>query len=272
MSHEADGVHRHTPWFALSIAGLLMVVALAGPALLSVDPLHQTLSAASQPPSVEWLLGTDPLGRSVLARTIAGARISLGAALLASGLTAGLGAAAGLLAAELGGTAERALLAITDTIYACPALLLVLLVTELFDGGVWMVTVSLVATRWPAFTRLCHPLARAALRRPDAEASRLLGFGRLYRLHRHAWPAVRPSIVSISALQFGNALLSIAALGFLGVGLLPPQPEWGAMIAEAIPYLGDQPVMLAAPALGIFAATWCATLLGEAYAPGDPSP
>ena len=88
----------------------------------------------------------------------------------------------------------------------------------------------------------------------------------MFRLRRHLWPAIRPSIVSVAALQFGNTLLSVASLGFLGVGLLPPQPEWGAMIAEGLPYLGDRPVMLVAPAAGLCLATWSATLIGEAYA------
>jgi peptide/nickel transport system permease protein len=266
MSHEPGEAHASTPWLGIATAVVLLAVALAGPTLLATDPLSLDLAAASRSPSAAWLLGTDELGRSVLARTVAGARLSLGAALVATMATTVLGTGLGLLSAELGGLGERALLAITDTVYACPSLLLVLLVTELFDGGIWMVVVGLVLTRWPAFARLCHPIARAALQRPDAEASRLLGFGGSYRLWRHGWPAVRSTVVSVGALQFAGALLSIAALGFLGVGLLPPQPEWGAMIAEALPYMGDQPAMLAAPALGIFLATWSATLIGEAYA------
>ncbi len=268
MSHEAESGHRRISLFGLSLAALLLLAAMAGPALLAVDPNHQDLMAASLPPSSDWWLGTDPLGRSVLARTIMGARLSLGAALVATLTTAAIGTAVGLLSAGLGGVTERALLAVADTVYACPSLLLVLLVSELFDGGLWVVLAGLAATRWPAFARLSNPLARSALQRPDAEASRLLGFGRIYCLRRHAWPAARPTIVSVAALQYGNALLSIASLGFLGVGLLPPKPEWGAMIAEALPYLGDQPVMLAAPAMGIFLATWCVILLGEAFA-GD---
>jgi peptide/nickel transport system permease protein len=266
VSHEPGGSHERTPWLGLGLAATVLMVALAGPVLLAADPLHQNLMATSLGPSSDWLLGTDELGRSVLTRTVAAARLSLGAALATTLATAAIGTAIGLLSAELSGFGERVLLAVTDTIYACPGLLLVLVVTELFDGGIWMVVMGLVVTRWPAFARLCHPLARSALRRPDAEASRLLGFGRFYRIWRHAWPPVRPMVVSVAALQFAGALLSIAALGFLGVGLLPPQPEWGAMIAEALPYMADQPLMLAAPACGIFLATWSATMIGEAYA------
>ena len=266
MTHAAENGHRTTPWFGLAIAAVLVIVALVAPALLKADPLRQDLMAASLPPSAEWWLGTDPLGRSVLARTVAAARVSLGAAIVSSAITAAIGTAIGLLAAELRGLPERVLLAVADTVYACPGLLLVLLVTELFDGGITIVLAGLIVTRWPAFARLSDSLARDALARPAVEASRLLGFGCVFRLRRHVWPAVRPSIVSITALQFGNTLLSVASLGFLGVGLLPPQPEWGAMIAEALPYFGDQPMMLLAPATGLFLATWCATLVGEAYA------
>lgn len=272
MSHEPGAGHARTPWFGLALAGLMAAVAAAGPVLLAADPLHQDLMATSLPPSPEWLFGTDELGRSVLARTVAGARLSLGAALAATGITAALGTALGLLAAGLGGWGERAVLAATDTVYACPGLLLVLLVAELFGGGVWTVVGGLALTRWPAFARMCHPLARAALAGADAEASRLLGFGHVYRLRRHAWPAVRASVASVAALQFAATLLSVASLGFLGVGLLPPRPEWGAMVAEALPYFPDQPAMLAAPALAIFLATWSATLVGEAYAARGAAP
>jgi peptide/nickel transport system permease protein len=272
MSHERGAGHASTPWFGLALMGFVLASALVGPPLLAAGPLHQDLMATSLPPSSAWLFGTDELGRSVLARTIAGARLSLGAALAATAVTAIVGTALGLLSAELGGTGERALLAFTDTIYACPGLLLVLFVTELFDGGIWMVVLGLASTRWPAFARMCHPLARAALKRPDAEASRLLGFGRYYRLRRHAWPTVRATVVSVAALQFAGTLLSIAALGFLGVGLLPPQPEWGAMISEALPYMADQPMMLAGPAIAIFLATWSATLVGEAFSARSDRP
>ncbi len=271
MSHEFDAGHARTPCLGLAVMTLVLTVAIVGPALLVAAPLHQDLMATSLPPSSTWLCGTDELGRSVLARTIAGARTSLGVALAVTLATATLGTALGLLAAEIGGIGERLLLAFADTFYVCPGLLLVLFVTELFNGGIWLVMAGLTLTRWPAFARMCHPLACVALNRPDAEASRLLGFSRYYRLRRHAWPTVRATVVSVATLQFASILLSITTLGFLGVGLLPPQPEWGSMISEALPYMSDQPMMLAAPAIAIFLATWSATLVGEAYATRNDS-
>ena len=266
MSHEPGGRHRRIPWLGLGMATALLAVAFVGPSLLSIDPLDQELSAAMTPPGGDWLLGTDQLGRSILARTVAGGRLSLEVAVIASVATAGLGTALGLLAAELRGVPRRLLIGFTDTVYACPALLLILLATELLNGGIWTVLLGLILTRWPAYARLCHPLAQAALAAPDAEASRLLGFGPVYRLRHHAWPSVARPVASLAALQLGSNLLTVASLGFLGIGVLPPQPEWGAMIAEALPYIQDAPYMLAAPAFGIFIATWSATLIGEALA------
>jgi peptide/nickel transport system permease protein len=268
MSHEPAGQRRRIPWLGLGMAAALLAVALIGPSLLAVDPLEQDLGVAATAPGADWLLGTDQLGRSILARTVAGGQLSLNIAVIASLATAGLGTALGLLVAELRGVPRRLLVAFTDTIYACPALLLILLATELLDGGIWTVLLGLILTRWPAYARLCCPLAQRALAAPDAEASRLLGFGRTYRLRHHAWPAVCRPVASLAALQLGSNLLTVASLGFLGIGLLPPQPEWGAMIADALPYIQDAPYMLAAPALAIFIATWSATLIGEALA-GD---
>lgn len=272
MSHTPGGQHVRVPWFGLFLAGTLVVVALAGPALLAVDPIQQDLGAAGAPPGAEWLFGADQLGRSILARTVAGGRLSLGIALVACLATALLGTALGLLAAELQGVPRRLLLGGVDTVYACPALLLLLLATELLGGGVWTVLCGLILTRWPAYAKLCDLLARVALTAPDAEASRLVGFGTGYVIWRHAWPAVRRPVLSLGALQLGSNLLTVASLGFLGIGLLPPEPEWGAMIGEALPYLQDSPSMLAAPAAAIFLATWSATLIGEAFALRDAKP
>src|ERR1700722_8368596 len=156
MSHRPGGGHPRNPWLGLAIATLLLAAAAGGPALLAVDPLAQDLGAAATPPGADWLLGTDPLGRSILARVVAGARLSLAVAVTASVLTAALGAALGLLAAELHGAPRRLLVGLTDTVFACPALLLVLVASDLLGGGIRTVLLGLVLTRWPAFSKLCR--------------------------------------------------------------------------------------------------------------------
>lgn len=265
MSHEHEGGHGRTSWLGLGIAAALTVLAVAGPLLLQADPLAQELDAAFAPPGAGWWLGADHLGRSVLARLVAGAPLSLGVAVAATVVTAAVGCVAGLVAAgwpRFG----RVVLAVADLLFAVPALLLVLLAAGLFGGGVPVVLGALALARWPGFARATHPLAVAALAAPDAEASRLLGFGGWYRVRLHGWPAVRPVVASLAALGLGANVLSVSALGFIGVGLAPPAPEWGAMVADALPYLHEAPAALLAPACGLVLATLAATLVGEAWA------
>ena len=268
MSHLAGRAHRRVPWLGATLAAALIGVAVAGTGVVPVDPLAQDLSATFEPPGPGWLLGTDYLGRSVMARLVAAAPLSLGVAAVASAATAGIGTAAGLLAATAGGAPGRLIMAVSDTFYAVPALLLVLLAGGLFGGGVFIVTGGLILARWPLFARTCYPLARAALNAPDAQASQLLGFGVLYRVRRHAWPAVRPVVMSLAALGVGANVLAVSSLGFIGIGLSPPRPEWGAMVADALPYLRDAPFALLAPAGALFLATLASTLIGEALS--DP--
>ena len=250
----------------LCLASGLLAAAVIGPVLLTVNPLRPDLSAPLLPPGARFMLGSDDLGRSVLARVVVGARLSLGLAAAAAGATAALGCMLGLFAAQARGLLRRSLLALTDLVFACPGLLFVVLLAGLFNGGPWMVLVGLVLTRWPAFARLCFPLGCTALAAPDAETSRLLGFGPAYLVLRHAWPAVCRPVASLAALQVGTTVLTVSSLGFLGVGLHPPQPEWGAMVTEALPYLRDAPHVMLAPACAIFLATLAATLIGEGLA------
>jgi peptide/nickel transport system permease protein len=271
MSHLPGAGHCRIPWFGIAAALVLVGMAVLGPNLLSIDPLAQDLGAAFAPPGKDWLFGADYLGRSVLARLVAAAPLSLGVAAISSIATAAIGTAVGLAAATIGGTPGRVVMAVADAIYAVPGLLLVLLVGGLFGGGIAVVTTGLVLARWPLFTRTCYPLARAALAAPDAEASRLLGFDVLYCIRRHAWPAVRPTVTSLATLGVGANVLAVSSLGFIGIGLAPPRPEWGAMVADSLPFMRDSPLALLAPVGALFLATLACTLIGEALAePGSP--
>lgn len=268
MSHDAGHGHRRMPWTGIGIAVALFGVALVGPAL-GLDPLTQDLGAAFEPAGAGWLLGSDHLGRSVLARLVAAAPLSLGVALAASVATAAIGTMAGMFAAAQGGLGGRAVMAMADITYAVPSLLLVLLAAGLFGNGIETVLPALVLARWPGFARACHPLALAALSAPDAEASVLLGFGTVYRMRRHAWPAARATMVSLACLGVGANVLAVSSLGFIGIGLAPPRPEWGAMVADALPYLREAPVAFLAPGVALFLATLSAILIGEAWVAAD---
>lgn len=245
--------------------GIMLLLVLFGPVLLTVDPNRQALSAAYAPPSAEYLLGADNLGRSIAARVVAGARISLGIAV--AGVIASLitGLTLGFLSAFHGSWIRQVIMRLSDVIIACPSLLFVILVSSLLGGGIGPILFGLWMSQWPGFARLTAAIAGRELASDHVEASRLLGFGRTYIFRVHVLPAITPYLASLGALTVGANVLTISSVGFLGLGLRPPDAEWGAMIAGTMTFFRTYPHMVLAPAIAILICTLSATLIGEYY-------
>lgn len=235
-----------TPSAALAVLGLLTAVAGLTP-WLAPDPHLQDLMGSLQGPDVHHWLGTDHLGRDQLARLGEGLRTSVGLALASAALAVALGTTAGLLAALRGGLADRALCLLADAVAAIPGLLWVLLLAALAPGEKWAIYGGLVLTAWVEFFRLMRARARSTLSGAPVQAARLLGFGSGYILH---WHVLRPAAALLARLwvyAVATAVLAVAALGFISVGLRPPQAELGLLMTEALPYWQDAPWLLAAP-------------------------
>lgn len=245
--------------------GAMLLVALFGPMLLTVDPNRQALSAAYAPPSAEYLLGADNLGRSVAARVIAGARLSLGIAVAGVIASLATGLALGFLAAFHAGRIRQAVMRLSDVIIACPGLLFVILVAGLLGGGIGPILFGLWMSQWPGFARLTAAITARELATDHVEASRLLGFPPGYIFRTHVLPAVTPYLTSLGALTVGANVLTISSVGFLGLGLRPPDAEWGAMIAGTMTFFRTSPHMVLAPAAAILICTLSATLIGEYF-------
>jgi peptide/nickel transport system permease protein len=246
-----SGLHRRRA------LGAALLAAVAGFALLGplhgIDPLRQDLSAALLPPGAAHPLGTDHLGRDLLARLAAGARLSFGYALLAALVAAAAGTLLGLVAALRGGWTARLLLGLADAVQALPALLLVVLVTAFAPGEFLPLYLGVTLALWVEFFRISRSTAAGVLARPQVEAARLLGFGAGHLLRRHLWPEVAPLVATLFAFAAGTAVTTVAALAFVGVGARPPVPEWGSMMTELLPYYAEAPLALLLPALFIFA-------------------
>ena len=232
-------------WFFLAL--VLLFAALAP--TFSANPHVQNLSATLQPPSSSTWLGSDHLGRSVTARLAEALRVSLGLAFGAAALAVALGTAAGLLAAWRGGWVDRALSLTADAVAALPALLWVLLLGSMSPGSLWPLYLGLVLTGWIEFFRYVRPTAQGLLGSQPVQASRLLGFGPRYVLVKHLAPPMGPTLLGLACYAVATAVLSVAALGFVGVGLRPPTAELGIMMTEALPYYAQAPWILAAPVL-----------------------
>lgn len=249
-----------------SCVGAVVLFALLGSWLIDADPLRQNLRATLRPPSADDLLGTDHLGRSVLARLAHAARLSVAFGAAGAASAAILGAGLGLVAALRGGFLDRAAGALCDATMALPGLLIVLILAAFAPGAFWPLYLGIALALWVEFFRLVRTVARSRLTAPDVEAARLLGFGDFHVVKRHLLPDLLPSLGALFAFGFGASVAAVSTLSFIGVGLRPPTPEWGNMMTELLPHYHEAPVQLLAPAALLFA-----TVLGlQLLAGRDP--
>lgn len=268
MNNDLDLLLAARRWRPARIAGALLLALIAafavlGPWLIGIDPARQTLSRFLEAPSIAHPLGLDHLGRSMLARLAEAARLSLSMAALSVLSAAIPGTVLGLLAAWHGGWPERLLTALADAVLALPGLLLVLLLAAFAPGQFWPLYVGISLALWVEYFRVVRAAAAVLLASPQVEASRLLGFGKLYVVRRHLMPELLPRIFTLMRFGYAGAVLAMAALGFIGVGLQPPTAELGVMMIELLPYYSEAPWLLAAPILVLFFTLLGMILLGS---------
>lgn len=265
LSPPRAGIRRPLVAPLLLLGGLAALVVI-GPLVIPHDPAAQDLVRTLEGPSAQHWFGTDHLGRDIAARLVHGGVRSLGIAVACVGFATGVGVALGLVAAYAGRVADIAIMRLADLMLAFPGILLALLISGFLGGGVLPMLIGIKLALWPQFARMARAIAIGELAQPHVEAAHLAGFPALTILRRHVLPPVLRQTVTLATLGLGAAIMSISSLGFLGLGLQPPTPEWGAMISELLPYLAEAPVQMAAPCLAIFLAVLGATLLGQALA------
>ncbi|MDZ7920005.1 ABC transporter permease [Rhodoferax sp.] len=231
--------------------GVLVAVLLLGlgSAWLGQDPAIQNLDQTLSAPSGAHWLGTDHLGRDLLACLGEAVRVSFWLALGSALLAVALGSLLGLWAAWQRGWADRMLRLWADGVAAIPGLLWVLLVAALAPGHKWALYSGLVLTAWVEFFRLVRSRASLTLAGDAVQAGRLLGFGAPYLLRWYVLPPLLADLLRLWSYAVANAVLAVAALGFVGVGLRPPTAELGLMMTEALPYYDEAPWLLAGPVL-----------------------
>jgi peptide/nickel transport system permease protein len=239
----------------LSILVLLVVCAIAAPFLAPYDPVAQHPGQELRPPSLEFLLGSDNLGRDLLSRIIFGSRNSLLVGVVAVGLGAGFGIATGLAAGYMKGAVDAVIMRFYDALLSFPAILLGIAVVSVIGTGTLTVSYAIAIAATPTFARLMRSRVLAERERDYVLAAQCLGAGDNRIMWLHVLPnAVSPLLIQIS-LAMGFSVLAESALSFLGLGTQPPQPSWGAMLNESRAYLRT------APWFGIFPGVALAMLL-----------
>lgn len=252
----------------LAVVGFLIVLAFVlaavfAPLLAPHDPVAVNPLARLLGPSLNHPLGTDNLGRDTLSRLLYGSRWSLGMVALATFLVMSIGVTLGAIAGYLGGWLDAALMRVVDLLLAFPGLILALAIAGTLGPGIVSVMVGLVAVWWAPYGRLVRGMVLALRERPFVEAARALGCGPVRVVFRHILPNVLPSVVVLLTLEMGELILVAAALNFLGLGAQPPTPEWGAMLAEARPFLIGAPQLMVLPGLAISLVVLGFNLLGD---------
>ncbi|WP_433872291.1 ABC transporter permease [Saccharopolyspora sp. CA-218241] len=226
---------------------LLCLLAVPVAVGLLGDPLATDMRAVLLPPSPEHPLGTDALGRDVLARVAAGAVTSLGAAGLALVVSALIGLAVGAATGWSGGRGAAVVRALVDVAAALPPLI-VALVAGLVAGPGWTtLLLALIAVGWLPFARQADALTASLRTRQWVLAHRAMGAGTLRIWWRSLLPELLPPVGALAVVRLPALINTVAALGFLGLGPPPPAPEWGAMLAASVDHLGVAPWLLAAP-------------------------
>lgn len=224
----------------LAITGLVLatgwiVVAVLAPLLAPHDPLAQD-AAPLLSPSGDYLFGTDELGRDVLSRVIFGARLSIPLALLLVGLAVLIGATLGAVAGYFGGIVDGLVMRSADLVFAFPAIILAMVVTAVLGPSIRNAVLALVVVSWPAYARVVRGLVLSIGQTEYVTATRLLGSSARRSLVRDVLPNVAGPVLVLATLDLGNAILLLSGLSFLGLGAQPPQPEWGAGVAEGTQY------------------------------------
>ncbi|WP_353055796.1 ABC transporter permease [Leucobacter sp. CX42] len=222
----------------LGIAGTIILVfwilvSIFAPLIAPHDPLAQIFPRLTAP-GEETLLGTDSLGRDMLSRVIMSARTSLPAALLVVFCSALIGSILGAIAGYFGKWVDETIMRLADLVFAFPTIILAMVIAASLGPGLKNAIIAILIVSWPGYARTTRALVMSARNSEYVVAGRLLGFSPWRSLFRDISPNVVSPVVVLATLGVGEAILTMAGLSFLGLGVVPPTPDWGAMISEGV--------------------------------------
>ncbi len=247
---------------ALVVLGIVVLLAVLAPWVAPYDPLETDPSAAMQGPSGAHLLGTDNLGRDLLSRVLDGARFSLMIGVLGSVLGAMVGTVLGVLAGYVRAL-DAVIMRLVDIVLAFPSVLIALAVVAALGGGIFQTILAIAVSNFPKFVRLVRGQTLVIKERTYVEAALCTGLSHRRIVQRHLLPHLLGVVVVYATVRFGLGIVIAATLGFLGLGVPPPTPEWGVMLSDSREYLAIHPLMLMVPAAAIFITVIAANLLGD---------
>lgn len=249
-------------FFLALVAGLLFI-ACFGQYIVPYDPYAQDLNNALQAPSGSHLLGTDRYGRDLLTRIIVGAQTTIFSALaLVAGITI-IGTIVGIICGYVGGWIDSLLMRISDIFLAFPEMVFAIAIAGVLNGGVWSAAIAVGLIAWPRYARVARSQVLAMKNHQYMNAAKLTGTPWYKMIVKHIMPNIMGPIIVTAALDIGAMIMNLAGLSYLGLGVVPPTPEWGSMMSEGRSMLQTSPWIVLAPGLAIFITVVIFNLLGD---------
>jgi ABC-type dipeptide/oligopeptide/nickel transport system permease subunit len=243
---------------------LLVCLAIAiAPLVMPHDPNAQDLGARLAMPSTAHLLGTDAYGRDVLSRLLAGGRFSVTIAFITLVLSTVIGTVMGIVCGRLGGFIDEVFMRVSDVLLAFPDILLALVLIAILGSGPQTVILAMTLVGWTAFARLSRTLTLEINTRGYIEAARALGCSQRFITMRHVLPNTMNPIMALALSRFSYQLVTVGSLSYLGLGVQPPDSDWGSMLADGQPYMQQMPLLVLIPGLAIFVTALSLTLAGQ---------
>lgn len=240
------------------------LICVLAPWISPHDPIQVNLAIKLQGPSWDYPLGTDHLGRCNISRLLHGARVSLGVASLIFICSLGIGLLVGTVSGYRGGWLDGLLMRFCEGVMAFPSLVLVLGLVGIFGPGLFQLVIALMMVQWVYFARMFRNLVVGLKERNFITAARISGSSQWQIIRRHMIPNILPPILVVGTLQMGWAIMDISAMSFLGLGIQPPTPEWGAMVNEGKSFIRNHPELMLYPGLLIVVVVATCNVLGEA--------
>jgi peptide/nickel transport system permease protein len=251
-------------WLGLVLLAAIVLVAIFAPLLAPYDPLEQNIVARLEPPSAEYLLGTDSYGRDVLSRLIYGARISLAVGFVAILIAMTIGSIIGIIAGYIGGLFDQVVMGLLDVMLSFPTLLLGLMIAAMLGASLENLIIAIAITEIAPFARIARAPTISLKQRDFIEAGRALGFGPIRIMGVHILPNMISDVVVMGSLWMASAIRTEASLSFIGLGVPPPTPTWGGMIREGFENILDAWWLAVFPSLAILVTVLALNLLGDA--------
>jgi ABC-type dipeptide/oligopeptide/nickel transport system permease subunit len=268
MNERVKRALRHDlrAWFGVSVVVLMIVFAIMAPFVAHHDPLRIDLVNQLQPPSLSHWLGTDIQGRDVWARLVYGARVSLSAGIVSQSIALLIGLTMGLVAGYYGGWVDELVMRLADVTLAFPTLLLLIAMAAALQPSLGVVFLTIGVVGWAGMARLVRGQVLVVRQLEFVQASKALGARDVRVMLQHVLPSVVAPVLIAVTLGVAAAIMAESALSFLGLGVQPPTPSWGSMIADGrdLNQLRNAPWTSLAPGLAIGAAVLGFNLLGDA--------